>query len=428
MLNRTPPSTQRPLKVFLCHASQDKPAVRKLYARLKNNGFAPWLDEEELLPGSDWREEISKAVRLCDVVIVCLSKSSITKEGYVQREIRFALDVADEKPPGVIYIIPARLELCEVPNSINNWHWVDLFERVGYDQLVRSLKKRAETLGEYISSPSISNSPLPPINTGSTTNTTTNSSTVSTSASNSVRSWANWGDHPVPVVIGAIASLLAIIIFITGQNSISSFWESLRPTLSPTSQLTTQPQVGVVPTQTSAVQVKTTEVLTPAVPTRQPLTTQALTATTIIQSEQNVQPTILPPNTPQTSEGWIYDFNRSTYAASMIGNLGEYRPNNGRFVVVYLFVVNNTGEPQTLPDNFMVLKDEQGRIWEPRPEVSDAYIIPGVNADLSHTQVIPNDGLTRNIPLIFDVSPDATNLVFFARNNPNVAWLILEAV
>jgi len=37
---------KRPLKVFLCHASADKPAVRELYLRLKKDGVDryAWLD------------------------------------------------------------------------------------------------------------------------------------------------------------------------------------------------------------------------------------------------------------------------------------------------------------------------------------------------------------------------------------------------
>ena len=45
----------RKLRVFLCHASDDKPAVRKLYASLKSVPWIdPWLDEENLFPGQDW--------------------------------------------------------------------------------------------------------------------------------------------------------------------------------------------------------------------------------------------------------------------------------------------------------------------------------------------------------------------------------------
>lgn len=138
---------QRPLKVFLCHASGDKPAVRALYQRLIRDGVDAWLDREKLLPGQDWQLEIPKAVRESDVVIVCLSNKSITKEGYVQKEIKFALDIATEKPEGVIFLIPARLEDCNVPLQLASWQWVDLFESDGYERLMRSLRLRADKLG-----------------------------------------------------------------------------------------------------------------------------------------------------------------------------------------------------------------------------------------------------------------------------------------
>jgi len=65
------------LKIFLCHSSSDKPKVRELYQKLLEDGFTPWLDEENLLPGQDWEQEIPNAVKRSEIVLVCLSKSSI---------------------------------------------------------------------------------------------------------------------------------------------------------------------------------------------------------------------------------------------------------------------------------------------------------------------------------------------------------------
>ena len=137
----------RPLKVFLCHASDDKEAVRQLYARLKSDGISPWLDERDLLPGQNWQIEIPNAVRDADVVLVCLSENSVNKEGFIQKEITFALDKALEMPEGRIFLIPARLESCDVPRRLNSYHWVDLFEKGGYENLMRSLRFRAKSVG-----------------------------------------------------------------------------------------------------------------------------------------------------------------------------------------------------------------------------------------------------------------------------------------
>lgn len=137
----------RSLRVFLCHASGDKPAVRELYQRLRADGIDAWLDEENLLPGQDWQRAIPKAVRESDAVIVCLSRSSITKAGYVRKEIKFALDVADEKPEDAIFLIPLKLEECDVPERLSRWQWVNLFSPSGYEKLIRALRAHADSLG-----------------------------------------------------------------------------------------------------------------------------------------------------------------------------------------------------------------------------------------------------------------------------------------
>jgi len=138
--------TKRPLKVFLCHAHADRDAVRSLYARLTKDGVDAWLDKEKLLPGQDWELEIRKAVREADVVVVCLSKQ-FNQAGFRQKEVRLALDTAMEKPEGEIFIIPARLEECDILESLRKWHWVNLFEKDGYKILMKALNIRASSIG-----------------------------------------------------------------------------------------------------------------------------------------------------------------------------------------------------------------------------------------------------------------------------------------
>jgi hypothetical protein len=140
----------RPLRIFLCHSAGDKPSVRSLYQRLREDGFQPWLDEENLLPGQNWQREIDNAVRASDVVLVCLSRGSVSKRGYVQKEIKIALDIADEMPEGTFSLIPAKLEECQVPDRLRRWQWIDLFEANGYERLRRTLSYRSETLASSV--------------------------------------------------------------------------------------------------------------------------------------------------------------------------------------------------------------------------------------------------------------------------------------
>lgn len=110
----------RPLRVFLCHASQDKPAVRELYRRLSAEDWIdPWLDEEDISLGQHWTTVIEEALDQSDVVLIFLSRHSVHKVGFVQRELNYAWEISLEKPRDVIFLIPLRLDECAIPRFLN---------------------------------------------------------------------------------------------------------------------------------------------------------------------------------------------------------------------------------------------------------------------------------------------------------------------
>lgn len=140
------PEPKRPLKVFLSYASQDKLLVRELSRRLVGEGWIDtWQDEKNLLPGQDWRVKIEEAVEEADVVIICLSNHSVSKEGYVQKELRYAREIALEKPEDTIFLIPLRLDDCIVPRGLRFYQWGDFFgvqKEQTYKDLLLSLQVR----------------------------------------------------------------------------------------------------------------------------------------------------------------------------------------------------------------------------------------------------------------------------------------------
>lgn len=144
--------TKRKLRVFLCHASQDKPIIRELYQRLlAEDWIDPWLDEEELLPGQDWNLEIEKAVESSDAVIVCVSSTSVAKEGYVQKELRQVLNIALEKLEGSIFVLPVKLDDCSLPRQLKDRQSLDYFpvsrQDSAFEKLKKSLNIRKDSLG-----------------------------------------------------------------------------------------------------------------------------------------------------------------------------------------------------------------------------------------------------------------------------------------
>ena len=149
-------TNQRKLKVFISYSTQDRSTIRSLGGMLIKDGIDVWLDYQNILPGEQWDIAIEKAISSSDAVIVCLSNNSMTREGYVQREFRYALDLAFEKPEGTIYIIPVRLDECDLPRQLRQYHYLDLFstgsqiDRVAYNRLLRSLQLRAQNLGAIV--------------------------------------------------------------------------------------------------------------------------------------------------------------------------------------------------------------------------------------------------------------------------------------
>ena len=129
------------LKTFLCHSHSDREAVHALWLRLKRAGVNAWLDKENLQPGQNWEREIRKAIITSDMVIACLSRGFNKQKGFRHEELRIALEKAGLIPDGEVFIIPVRLEECDMPKSLRHLHRVDLFETGGYKKLIRALRK-----------------------------------------------------------------------------------------------------------------------------------------------------------------------------------------------------------------------------------------------------------------------------------------------
>ncbi len=139
---------ENPPQIFIAHANEDKPLVRKLYAKLVEAGYKPWFDEEDLLPGQNWREEIPKALKNSDLFIACLSSTSISKRGYIQREFKMAMEMLAELPPGTIYFIPLKFDDCEIPElrqseyglNLRDIQWLEYGQPNGFEKLIKSIE------------------------------------------------------------------------------------------------------------------------------------------------------------------------------------------------------------------------------------------------------------------------------------------------
>jgi hypothetical protein len=115
------------MEIFISYAREDESEAKRLHNSLTSKGFSPWLDKWSLLPGQIWRIEIEKAIRRSHFAVLLLSDCSVDKRGYFQKEIQLALDVFETLPAGQIFLIPARLNECRMPETLRAIQWVDMF-------------------------------------------------------------------------------------------------------------------------------------------------------------------------------------------------------------------------------------------------------------------------------------------------------------
>jgi hypothetical protein len=130
-------------RLFLSYAREDSAAARKLYEELSVRGLNVWLDREALRPGQNWQVAVRQAIRESRYFLALLSRNSVSKVGYVQKELKDALNILEEHPISSVFIIPARLDDCTpADDQIRNLHWVDLFDdwEGGVDRIVRGVK------------------------------------------------------------------------------------------------------------------------------------------------------------------------------------------------------------------------------------------------------------------------------------------------
>ena len=129
--------TARP---FISYAREDRDVAVRLRDDLIQLGATPWIDLSDLVAGQDWQLAISRALRESSHFLALLSQHSVTKRGYVQKEVREALELLDQLPPDAIFIIPIRLDDSEPAHErLRNLHRVDLF--AGYDDAVGQIAR-----------------------------------------------------------------------------------------------------------------------------------------------------------------------------------------------------------------------------------------------------------------------------------------------
>lgn len=139
------PQFKNGLKVFISYAKEDQERALGYYDLLRQEGLQPWLDIRHLLPGQNWEMEIDRALKDSHVIILLLSTNSVSKYGFVQKEVNSAIEASRRKPPGHIYILPLVIEPCDVPDYIAvSFQYMDMSRPDSWGMVIEALRLAAK--------------------------------------------------------------------------------------------------------------------------------------------------------------------------------------------------------------------------------------------------------------------------------------------
>jgi TIR domain len=99
--------------VFLCHNSEDKPAVREIAQKLSEENIKAWLDEADIRAGSFWDTAIGQQIETAKSAAFFVGQYGVGP--WQKREIIALLDQFDRRGcpviPAILASAPAKLDL-----------------------------------------------------------------------------------------------------------------------------------------------------------------------------------------------------------------------------------------------------------------------------------------------------------------------------
>ncbi|MEH1863955.1 MAG: toll/interleukin-1 receptor domain-containing protein [Nostoc sp.] len=110
----------------MSYAREDGERANRIYSMINRTDRPVFYDKMSLIPGMDWREEIERNLEKCKLVLILCSPHIVGKEGFIQKEIRLALERSEMMPEGRIFIIPIRFDGADVPRKIARYQWFDV--------------------------------------------------------------------------------------------------------------------------------------------------------------------------------------------------------------------------------------------------------------------------------------------------------------
>src|SRR5882724_4716437 len=108
--------------VFLSHNAKDKPAVRELAERLKQDGLRVWFDEWGIQPGDSIPLKIEQGLEQPRTLILVMSRNAFASEWVtLERHTAVFRDPANAERR----FVPLRLDDAEITDTLKQFAYID---------------------------------------------------------------------------------------------------------------------------------------------------------------------------------------------------------------------------------------------------------------------------------------------------------------
>lgn len=127
-------------RIFIIYSHKDRDSALALAQKLKEKGYNPWIDELEIIPGQNWNKAILQAIERSSIAIYLCSKNTEGASGFINKEMKSAMELLRATREAHSPIIPVYLEESSLPTDLADIHAVKLYEDGGFEKLEKGLE------------------------------------------------------------------------------------------------------------------------------------------------------------------------------------------------------------------------------------------------------------------------------------------------
>jgi hypothetical protein len=127
--------------IYIIYQRTDLAIAYDVAKQLKERGFYPWLDEEEITPGQKWSTTTSKALSESALALIIVSRNTRFESSWVAKELKVAMQMLSSKDETVSPIIPIRLDDSPLPEELRDVQGVFYSDPNYIDKLERGLNR-----------------------------------------------------------------------------------------------------------------------------------------------------------------------------------------------------------------------------------------------------------------------------------------------